>query len=184
MQPHGAWRALETAGAWLLGLLWVLPLVYAFWTAFHPPEYSARFDLLAPGTWTVVAHVGDGPAGVPRNVIVGLQSTAVVDLVVGGAIAETVTVTAAAPLVDRERTGGELSIDRAIVEDVPIAGRQVTDLALLDASVRQAPPADLFATARMLKLGSRLAVGEVHVRGGDPAVLVAQASVTYALPAA
>lgn len=50
--------------------------------------------------------------------------------------------------------------------------------------LRKPPPADLFATARMLKLGSRLAVGEVHVRGGDPAVLVAQASVTYALPAA
>ena len=50
MQPHGALRALETAGAWLLGLLWVLPLVYAFWTAFHPPAYSARFDLLAPLT--------------------------------------------------------------------------------------------------------------------------------------
>lgn len=50
--------------------------------------------------------------------------------------------------------------------------------------LRKPPPADLFATARMLKLGSRLAVGEVHVRGGDPAVLVAQAAVTYALPAA
>ncbi len=50
--------------------------------------------------------------------------------------------------------------------------------------LRKPPPADLFATARMLKLGTRLAVGEVHVRGGEPAVLVAQASVTYALPAA
>jgi len=50
--------------------------------------------------------------------------------------------------------------------------------------LRKPPPADLYATARMLKLGTRLAVGEVHVRGGEPAVLVAQASVTYALPAA
>lgn len=47
--------------------------------------------------------------------------------------------------------------------------------------LRKPPPGDLHATARMLKLGSRLAVGEVHVRGGD--ALVAQASVTYALPA-
>ncbi|MBK9036416.1 MAG: PaaI family thioesterase [Myxococcales bacterium] len=49
--------------------------------------------------------------------------------------------------------------------------------------LRKPPPADLHATARMLKLGKRLAVGEVHLRGGDPAVVVAQASVTYALPA-
>ena len=46
----GAARLLETAAAWLLGLLWVLPLLYAFWTAFHPAEFSTRFDLLAPLT--------------------------------------------------------------------------------------------------------------------------------------
>ncbi|SMF73753.1 carbohydrate ABC transporter membrane protein 2, CUT1 family [Tistlia consotensis] len=45
-----AGRLLETAGAWLLGLVWALPLVYALWTAFHPSAYSARFDLLAPLT--------------------------------------------------------------------------------------------------------------------------------------
>lgn len=44
------WRALETAAAWLLGILWALPLLYAVWTAFHPGEYAARFDLLAPLT--------------------------------------------------------------------------------------------------------------------------------------
>ncbi len=38
----------ETAGAWLLAFLWVLPLLYAFWSAFHPPEYATRFDLFAP----------------------------------------------------------------------------------------------------------------------------------------
>jgi len=43
-------RALETAGAWLLGVLWVLPLAYAVWTAFHPSEFSTRFVLSAPLT--------------------------------------------------------------------------------------------------------------------------------------
>ena len=43
-------RALETAGAWLLGVLWVLPLAYAVWTAFHPSEFSTRFVLGAPLT--------------------------------------------------------------------------------------------------------------------------------------
>ena len=48
LEPRGLSRAAETIGAWVLGLLWVLPLAYTFWTAFHPPEFSARFYLLAP----------------------------------------------------------------------------------------------------------------------------------------
>jgi sn-glycerol 3-phosphate transport system permease protein len=49
--PRGlAGRGLETLGAWLLGLLWMLPLLYAVWTAFHPAAYATRFDLFAPLT--------------------------------------------------------------------------------------------------------------------------------------
>ena len=47
---RGVPRALETAGAWVLGLLWILPLVYAMWTAFHPSEFATRFVLRAPLT--------------------------------------------------------------------------------------------------------------------------------------
>ena len=43
-------RLLNTLGAWVLGLLWFLPLIYAFWTAFHPSEFAVRFDLTAPLT--------------------------------------------------------------------------------------------------------------------------------------
>ena len=42
---------LDTASAWLLALLWILPLAYAFWTAFHPADVSARLDWSAP--WTL-----------------------------------------------------------------------------------------------------------------------------------
>lgn len=42
--------ALETFAAWLLALLWALPLAYAAWTAFHSPEFATRFDPLAPLT--------------------------------------------------------------------------------------------------------------------------------------
>ncbi|RMX06346.1 carbohydrate ABC transporter permease [Corticibacter populi] len=41
---------LDTTAAWLLALLWILPLLFAVWTAFHPPEYAARFDWRAPLT--------------------------------------------------------------------------------------------------------------------------------------
>jgi sn-glycerol 3-phosphate transport system permease protein len=48
--PRGAGLALETAAAWLLALVWLLPLAYAVWTAFHPAEFSVRFDPTAPLT--------------------------------------------------------------------------------------------------------------------------------------
>lgn len=48
--------------------------------------------------------------------------------------------------------------------------------------LRRPPAADVLATARLLKLGNKLAVGEVHMRTIEDGALVAQASVTYALP--
>ena len=41
---------LENIAAWLLAILWFSPLIYAFWSAFHPAEYAVRFDLTAPLT--------------------------------------------------------------------------------------------------------------------------------------
>ncbi len=47
---------LDTLAAWLLALLWILPLAYAFWTAFHPSEYSTQFSLSAPLTLDNFRH--------------------------------------------------------------------------------------------------------------------------------
>ena len=41
---------IDVIGAWVLALLWILPLLYAVWTAFHPAEYATRFVLDAPLT--------------------------------------------------------------------------------------------------------------------------------------
>ena len=41
---------LEKAAAWVLALLWLSPLLYAFWAAFHPPAFATHFDVLAPLT--------------------------------------------------------------------------------------------------------------------------------------
>jgi sn-glycerol 3-phosphate transport system permease protein len=48
--PRGWGKVAETAGAWLLALIWIAPLAYAVWTAFHPSEFSTRFELFAPLT--------------------------------------------------------------------------------------------------------------------------------------
>ena len=49
-EPRGVALALESLGAILLAVLWVLPLAYAVWAAIHPPEFTTRFSLLAPLT--------------------------------------------------------------------------------------------------------------------------------------
>ena len=41
---------LELVGAWLLALLWISPLLYAIWAAFHASEFAINFDLFAPLT--------------------------------------------------------------------------------------------------------------------------------------
>ena len=43
-------NALEKAGAWLLAIVWLAPLLYACWAAFHPPAYATHFDPAAPLT--------------------------------------------------------------------------------------------------------------------------------------
>jgi sn-glycerol 3-phosphate transport system permease protein len=51
MNPSRSFQdVLETGAAWLLAILWIAPLVYAFWAAFHPSEYAIHFDIFAPLT--------------------------------------------------------------------------------------------------------------------------------------
>jgi sn-glycerol 3-phosphate transport system permease protein len=49
-EREGLGKALETLAAWLLAVLWLLPLAFALWTAFHPAEFSTRLVLGAPLT--------------------------------------------------------------------------------------------------------------------------------------
>lgn len=48
--------------------------------------------------------------------------------------------------------------------------------------LRKPGPGDLVVDTRLLKLGQKLAVGEVYVRTGDGPDLVAHATVTYSIP--
>ena len=43
-------RRSKEVAAWLLAILWLSPLLYAFWAAFHPPAFATTFDPLAPLT--------------------------------------------------------------------------------------------------------------------------------------
>lgn len=46
----GFWDVLEVVAAWVLALLWISPLLYAFWAAFHASQYATNFELFAPLT--------------------------------------------------------------------------------------------------------------------------------------
>ncbi|KQU52092.1 ABC transporter permease [Bosea sp. Leaf344] len=48
--PKGLALTLESTGAILLALIWILPLAYAVWAAIHPSEYTTNFVLTAPLT--------------------------------------------------------------------------------------------------------------------------------------
>ena len=39
--------SIEYFAAWILALVWVSPLLYAFWAAFHTNEYAINFEILA-----------------------------------------------------------------------------------------------------------------------------------------
>jgi sn-glycerol 3-phosphate transport system permease protein len=76
---------LDTVAAWVLALLWVLPLVYATWTAFHAPEFSTRFTLDAPLTLDNFRRAWEA-APFPRyflNTIILVAMILVVQLVLG-----------------------------------------------------------------------------------------------------
>jgi len=113
-------------------------------SALSDREGRYRIELLTPGPWSVSARLGGDPPGPSILAHIVLQQTLSLDLPVSSGMTETVTVTAAPPVLDAERTGGEMSIRQSEVADLPIAGRQITDLALLDASVRPTAPSDFY----------------------------------------
>lgn len=53
-------RVLENVGAWLLGVLWLLPLLYALWASVHDREAATSFDLTAPLTLDNFVAVWNG----------------------------------------------------------------------------------------------------------------------------
>jgi sn-glycerol 3-phosphate transport system permease protein len=42
---------IEAVAAWVLALLWIAPLAYAFWSALHPSAFATSFSVSAP--WTL-----------------------------------------------------------------------------------------------------------------------------------
>jgi hypothetical protein len=88
-------------------------------------------NLLQPGTYRIDAELaGLGKSSVPRTTVL-LGNSTKADIKLSPQVSETVTVTAAAPIVDTTRSGTTTSVTNQQIESLPIIGRDFRSLALL-----------------------------------------------------
>ena len=91
------------------------------------------FDFVNPGTYTIFAELQGFKKAEQKNIRVQQRGDATVDLVLGiGGISETVVVEAAPVMVQFNTSSSDLTIERQLVDQVPINGRNPYNLANLD----------------------------------------------------
>jgi outer membrane receptor for ferrienterochelin and colicin len=130
-------------------------------------ENDGRFVFLQlpPGAYRVSFTLSGFAPMVQENVqvTVGQSVTLPVSLKVGG-LAETVTVSSSAGVVESTRSAAASTIDRAVVENIPNLGRKFEDLLTLTpgVSVVQGPDGDEITFA-----GQRGIFNNISLDGGD-----------------
>jgi outer membrane receptor protein involved in Fe transport len=98
------------------------------------------FPLLRPGTYTVKAEAKGFSTAVQQGILVRITETAVVNLGLQvGSIAESVTVTGAASLVQTDTSSEGKVIEQQTVSALPLATRNFTQLLGLTAGVVTSP---------------------------------------------
>jgi len=102
-----------------------------------------RLDSLAPGFYTVkISAKGFGGSEVKNlELLVGRTASQNFTLI-PGAVAETVEVTATAPLVDSTKTDVSVNITPNQIQELPLIGRDIADLAYLAPGVKAADSYD------------------------------------------
>jgi hypothetical protein len=98
---------------------------------------------LPPGSYEIRAELSGFRPLVRQGITLTIAQTAVVDLTMAvGGVAETVTIVAEVPVVNTR--SGEMSylVDERAIEELPLNGRNYTDLALLQPSVVAYPHRD------------------------------------------
>jgi outer membrane receptor protein involved in Fe transport len=88
-----------------------------------------QVGLLPPGRYTVTAAL-DGFQSVRRDVTVNISSDVTLNITLRVGVAETVTVTASAPLIETERTQVSSVVNETAIENLPVNGRNFIDFVL------------------------------------------------------
>src|SRR2546421_11469564 len=95
-----------------------------------------RFELLPVGTYTVtVSKAGFASVSQTMEILIGQMTTANSELK-PGAMSEIIEVTSEAPLVDQLKTSVSQNITPSEVEELPLLGRDVANLAYLAPGVK------------------------------------------------
>jgi len=104
-------------------------------TTYSGKDGEYDFTLLPPGTYKLVAELqGLGKAELPRSTVL-LGNTTRANLEIKPQVAETLTITAVAPIIDTERSGLTQSVTRQQIDSLPLLGRDFRSLALLTPGV-------------------------------------------------
>ena len=87
---------------------------------------------LQPGSYSIMAHIQEFDTGNRPNVVLAIDQTATIDFTLKPAtVAETVSVTAEAPLVDTTRSDIGTAMTTQQIQDLPVAARRWIDMAML-----------------------------------------------------
>src|ERR1700740_3429403 len=117
-----------------------------------------RFELLPAGTYTItVTKTGFATSSQTIEILVGQTATVNAELK-PGSTSELIEVTSLAPLVDQEKTDVSQNITPTEVEQLPMVGRDVANLAYLAPGVK---PADSYDPTK-----NRYAIISVNGDGG------------------
>ena len=97
-----------------------------------------RLSALPPGSYSVVTELQGFRVQSRTSLVLVIDQTAVIDFVLTpAALAESVTVTADAPIVDTRVSVVATSVTNAQIQDLPVASRRWVDLAMLTPGVSQ-----------------------------------------------
>lgn len=98
------------------------------------------FDFVEPGGYTIVAELQGFRAAEQRNVRVQQRASLTVDLTMSvGGVEERVVVEAAPVQVQFRNSSSNITLERQLVDQVPIPGRNPYNLASLDPSITVSP---------------------------------------------
>jgi Carboxypeptidase regulatory-like domain/TonB dependent receptor len=102
-----------------------------------------KFDLIPAGIYTIKVSAPGFSAGEVKELEVQIGRTVTQNFTLQpGGVSETVEVTAAAPLVDQTKTDVSINVTPQQIQDLPLIGRDIADLAYLAPGVKSADSYD------------------------------------------